>query len=382
MSSPQPPFSPTPILDLKAQLQSYRQNALEEIIEVMDQQAFILGPKVKAFENELGQFLNLPPVVGVSSGTDALLVALMALNIGVGDEVIVPAKSFFATAGVVSRLGATPVFIDVDPHTFNIREEEVRAAITSKTKAIIPVHLFGQMSDLGSLYQTPRDQRPAIIEDAAQALGSKLNGVHTGHHGDLCCTSFFPSKNLGGFGDGGAVYGSDEDLLEQIRILRVHGSKPKYHHHFVGGNFRLDAIQAAVLKVKLPFLDQWAEARRENADLYTSLFQHYDLVSPDLLLPPVRLESMTHVYNQYVIRTPRRDELKAHLAEQGIGTMIYYPSPLHTQPCFSDLGYQEGQFPHAEKACKEVLALPVYPELDRSKLEWIAETIAQFLLKK
>jgi dTDP-4-amino-4,6-dideoxygalactose transaminase len=382
MSTPTPPFSRTPILDLKAQLQSYRQEALDEIIEVMDQQSFILGPKVQRFENELGQFLDLPPAVGVSSGTDALLVALMALNIGVGDEVIVPAKSFFATAGVVSRLGATPVFIDVDPHTFNVQEDEVRSAITSKTKAIIPVHLFGQIADLGSLYTTPRDQRPAIIEDAAQALGSQFKGVHTGHHGDLCCTSFFPSKNLGGFGDGGAVYGSDEALLEQIRILRVHGSKPKYHHHLVGGNFRLDALQAAVLRVKLPFLDQWAEARRTHADLYTSLFDHYGVISPDLLLPPVRLESVTHVYNQYVIRTPRRDELKAYLTEQGIGTMIYYPSPLHTQPCFEDLGYKEGQFPHAEKACKEVLALPVYPELERSKLDWIAETVAHFLLKK
>ena len=367
-----------PILDLKAQLAAYRERALQAMTEVMDSQYFIMGPKVAEFERSLGEWLGLSPAVGVSSGTDALLVALMALDIGPGDEVIIPAKSFFATAGVVARLGATPVFVDVDPLTFNVTEEQVKAAMTSKTKAIIPVHLFGQTADLGQLYTLPYGERPAIIEDAAQALGSKLGGVHTGHLGDLCCTSFFPSKNLGGFGDGGAVYGRHQDLLEKIKILRVHGSKPKYHHHFVGGNFRLDAIQAVVLGIKLEFLDQWAAQRRVNAGRYNKAFEALDLIAPDRLTPPYARLDEDHVYNQYVIRTPHRDALQKYLKEHGIGTMIYYPSPLHTQPCFSELGYQEGDFPVAERACKEVLALPVYPELGDEDFTYIVDTINGF----
>lgn len=367
-----------PILDLKAQLASYRERALQAMTEVMDSQYFILGPKVADFERSLGEWLGLSPAVGVSSGTDALLVALMALEIGPGDEVIIPAKSFFATAGVVARLGATPVFVDVDPLTFNVNEEQVTAAITPKTKAIIPVHLFGQTADLGQLYEIPYGERPAIIEDAAQALGSKLKGVHTGHLGDLCCTSFFPSKNLGGFGDGGAVYGRHQDLLDKIRILRVHGSKPKYHHHFVGGNFRLDALQAVVLNIKLELLDEWAAKRRVNAERYNKAFQTLDLISPDLITPPYSRLSEDHVYNQYVIRTPHREALQKYLKEHGVGTMIYYPSPLHTQPCFSELGYQEGDFPIAELACKEVLALPVYPELSDEDFTYIIDTINGF----
>ena len=367
-----------PILDLKAQLKSYRTRALQAISEVVDSQYFILGPKVTEFEHALGTWLDLPPVIGVSSGTDALLVALMALDIGPGDEVIIPAKSFFATAGVVARLGATPVFVDVDPKTYNITEDLVRPAITERTKAIIPVHLFGQTADLGSLYDLPRGERPAIIEDAAQALGAQLRGQHTGHLGDLCCTSFFPSKNLGGFGDGGAVYGRDQGLLERVRILRVHGSKPKYHHHFVGGNFRLDALQAAVLQIKLEFLNGWATSRRVNAERYRKAFTHHDLISADKITPPFLMEEATHVFNQYVIRTPRRDELKAFLAERGIGTMIYYPSPLHTQPCFANLNYQEGDFPVAERACREVLALPIYPELTNDDFDHIIDSIVTF----
>lgn len=370
-----------PILDLTAQLQSYRARALEAMTEVMDSQYFILGPRVKAFEEALGAWLNLPPVVGVSSGTDALLVALMALDIGPGDEVIIPAKSFFATAGVVARLGARPVFVDVDPETYNVTEALVRPAITDRTKAIIPVHLFGQAADLGELYTTPRGERPAIIEDAAQALGAQLNGRPTGHLGDLCCTSFFPSKNLGGFGDGGAVYGAEESLLEKLRILRVHGSKPKYHHHIVGGNFRLDALQAAVLHIKLEFLDSWAEARRAHADYYDAAFAERALIGEELITPPKRLEGATHVFNQYVIRTPKRDALKAFLAERGVQTMIYYPSPLHLQPCFASLGHREGDFPHAERACREVLALPVSPELSRGDHDYIIDVIDEFFAR-
>ena len=369
----------TPILDLKAQLISYRQQALAEITEVIDSQHFILGPKVLAFERALSDFLALTPSsVGVSSGTDALLVALMALEVGPGDEVIVPTMSFFATAGVVSRLGATPVFVDIDPLSFNLTESTVNEAITPKTKAVIPVHLFGQISDLGALYDAPLSTRPAIIEDAAQSLGAQLNGRHSGHLGDLCCTSFFPSKNLGGFGDGGAVYGTDEALLERIRVLRVHGSKPKYHHHFVGGNFRLDAIQAAVLKVKLPFLNRWAEARRANAARYCERFEALGLIERGMITPPHVIEGATHVYNQFVIRTPHRDALQAHLKAHGVGTMIYYPSPLHTQPCFRDLGYVEGDFPEAERACREVLALPIYPELTSAQFNHIIDTIQRF----
>lgn len=369
----------TPILDLSAQLQSYRQEALNAIERVIDSQQFILGPEVKAFERELSDWLTLSPAsVGVSSGTDALLVALMALDVGPGDEVIVPAMSFFATAGVVSRLGATPVFIDIDPQTFNITEEGVRAAITPRTKAIVPVHLFGQAADLGALYDAPQGERPAIVEDSAQALGTSLRGRSTGHLGDLACTSFFPSKNLGCFGDGGAVYGPDEALLERVRVLRVHGSKPKYHHLLVGGNFRLDALQAAVLRVKLPLLNGWAEARRANALAYTARFEALGFCAPEALTPPYINPEGEHVFNQYVIRTPHRDALKAHLAERGIGTMIYYPSPLHTQPCFASLGYKEGDMPESERACKEVLALPVYPEMSAEQRDGVVDAVAEF----
>ena len=369
----------TPILDLSAQLQSYRQEALNAIERVIDSQQFILGPEVKAFERELSDWLTLSPAsVGVSSGTDALLVALMALDVGPGDEVIVPAMSFFATAGVVSRLGATPVFIDIDPQTFNITEEGVRAAITPRTKAIVPVHLFGQAADLGALYDAPQGERPTIIEDSAQALGTSLRGRSTGHLGALACTSFFPSKNLGCFGDGGAVYGPDEALLERVRVLRVHGSKPKYHHLLVGGNFRLDALQAAVLRVKLPLLNGWAEARRANALAYTARFEALGFCAPEALTPPYINPEGEHVFNQYVIRTPHRDALKAHLAERGIGTMIYYPSPLHTQPCFASLGYKEGDMPESERACKEVLALPVYPEMSAEQRDGVVDAVAEF----
>ena len=367
-----------PILDLNAQLQGYRQQALEAIERVVDSNQFILGPEVKRFERALSDWLELTPnSVGVSSGTDALLVALMALDIGPGDEVVIPAMSFFATAGVVSRLGATPVFVDVDPRTFNLTEEGVRGAINSKTKAIIPVHLFGQAAPLGALYEQSLDERPAIIEDAAQSLGATLNGRLTGQLGDLACTSFFPSKNLGCFGDGGAVYGRDEALLEKVRVLRVHGSKPKYHHLMIGGNFRLDALQAAVLSVKLPLLKGWAEARQKNARYYSERFEVLGLTG-ERLTPPYLLEGCGHVFNQYVIRTPERDALKAHLTERGIGTMIYYPSPLHTQPCFADLGYREGDFPEAERACREVLAIPVYPELSEAQRDEVVSGVASF----
>jgi dTDP-4-amino-4,6-dideoxygalactose transaminase len=378
MSTPQH----TPILDLAAQLSAYRDAALAAITRVVDSQQFILGPEVDAFEAALAASVGTRGAVGLSSGTDALLVALMALDVGPGDEVIVPALSFFATAGAVSRLGATPVFVDVDPRTFNMTEAHARAAITPRTKAIIPVHLFGQTADLGALYDTPREGRPAIIEDAAQAIGSAWRGRPSGSLGEVCCTSFFPSKNLGCFGDGGAVYGDDLDLLEKIRVLRMHGSKPKYHHLLVGGNFRLDALQAAVLSVKLPLLEGWAEARRRNAAWYIERLKARGLIGEDLsgerLTAPLTLPHHTHVFNQFVVRTPQRDALKAHLERAGIGTMIYYPSPLHTQPCFAPLGYGAGDFPEAERACREVLAIPVYPEMTEAQREGVLEALCGF----
>ncbi len=365
-----------PVLDLKAQLSLYREEAIKAMIDVMDSQTFIMGPKVDEFEKNLGKFLDLPPAVGVSSGTDALLVALMALDVQPGDEVIIPAMSFFATAGVVARLGAKPVFVDIDPGTYLMNAEQCKKAINRNTKAIIPVHLFGQTCDLKDLYTDP--QAPVIIEDSAQAIGAKLRGKGTGHLGRLCATSFFPSKNLGGFGDGGAIYGLDEALLEKCKVLRVHGAKVKYHHTILGGNFRLDAIQAAILNIKLKFLDEWAQKRREHADDYDRLFAQSGLEAEGFLTTPKRIDQAEHVFNQYTIQTEKRDELKKHLHAKGIETMIYYPSPLHTQPCFSDLGYQVGDFPHAEKACKEVISIPVYPELTLEQQSYIVDQIKQF----
>jgi dTDP-4-amino-4,6-dideoxygalactose transaminase len=363
-----------PLLDLKAELATYRDAVMAAIERVVDSQEFILGPEVDRFEAALAAYTGLPAAIGVSSGTDALLVALMALDIGPGDEVVTTPFSFFATAGVVSRLRARPVFADIDPGTFNLTADNVRAAITPNTRAIIPVHLFGQMCDLGSLYEDANG--PTIIEDAAQSLGARLHGRMAGAYGACAALSFFPSKNLGGFGDGGAVVGRDAALAEKMRILRVHGSKPKYYHHVVGGNFRLDALQAAVLSVKLPYLDGWAAARRRNAARYDEHLA--PLAERGLVATPQVTPGAEHVYNQYVIRTGRRDELAAYLAARGIGTAVYYPRPLHLQPCFADLGYGPGDFPESERACAEVLALPVGPELTADRVATVAGAIREF----
>lgn len=365
-----------PLLDLQAQLRCYRDEALKAIERVVDSQAFIMGPEVAAFEGELAAWCELPHAIGVSSGTDALLVALMALNVGPGDEVVTTPFSFFATVGVISRLGARPVFADIDPETFNLTEAGVRAAITPRTKAIIPVHLFGQVCELGSLYA--EKERPAILEDAAQALGARKDGQHIGHFGEMAAVSFFPSKNLGGFGDGGAVLCRDAELAERLRVLRVHGSKPKYYHHVVGGNFRLDAIQAAVLRVKLPHLAGWTEGRQRNARIYDELFLGSGLPERGLVRTPVVQAGHDHVFNQYVVRAENRDGLQKHLSERGIGTMVYYPGALHLQPCFRDLGHGPGDFPLAEQACREVLALPVYPELTTDQMQSVVMAIADF----
>ncbi len=365
-----------PLLDLEAQLAQYREAALQAITRVVDSQHFIMGPEVKAFEAELAAYLELPAAVGVSSGTDALLACLMALEVGPGDEIVTSPFSFFATAGVAARLHARPVFADIDPATFNLTEAGVRAAIGKRTKAVIPVHLFGQMCDLGSFYDEP--DRPVIVEDAAQAIGARLRGKGTGHFGEYTCTSFFPAKNLGAFGDAGGVACQDPARADRVGIIRLHGSKPKYLHHVVGGNFRLDAIQAAVLRVKLPLLDGWAAGRRANAARYDALLAEAGLVERGLVIPPAVQPDSLHVYNQYVVRAQRRDELMGHLGARGIGHAVYYPRPLHLQPCFADLGYGPGDFPHAERACAEVLALPVYPELPIDGQRTVVEALRTF----
>lgn len=365
-----------PLLDLKAQFATFRDEALAAVTRVIESQHFIMGPEVKGFEAELGEYMDLPAAVGVSSGTDALLVALMALGVGAGDEVVTTPFTFFATAGTVARLGARPVFADIDPQTFNLDADAAKAAITANTKALIPVHLFGQMCDLGALYTDP--DRPAIIEDAAQAIGARLHGKMSGHFGDFSTLSFFPSKNLGAFGDAGAVLCRDPELRESLRILRVHGSKPKYYHHVVGGNFRLDAIQAAVLRIKLQYLDGWADGRRLNAARYDRLLAEAGLVERGLVTLPYRAPDAHHIFNQYVIRAQDRDGLRGHLTAAGIGSNVYYPQALHLQPCFADLGYGPGDFPHSERACAEVLALPIYPELPGDDLVKVVAAIAAF----
>lgn len=372
---------PIPLLDLQAQLATYREAALAAMTRVMDSQYFIQGPEVDAFEASLGASLGGQAAVGLSSGTDALLVALMALGVGPGDEVLTTPFSFFATAGTVARVGAKPVFVDIDPATFNVTGAALKAAITPATRALIPVHLFGQVADLRALEVAPGRldlALPPIIEDAAQALGATLEGRPIGSWGRCACVSFFPSKNLGGFGDGGALSTFDADFAERVRVLRVHGSKPKYLHHLVGGNFRLDALQAAVLAVKLPLLAGWAEARRAHAALYDGLFEASGLVARGLIVPPTVLPEAGHVFNQYVVRAQNRDALQAHLTAAGIGTMVYYPRPLHLQPCFADLGHGPGDFPESERACAEVLALPVYPELPPAGIERVVRAISGF----
>lgn len=364
-----------PLLDLRAQYATIQRDLDAALLRVARSQHFILGPEVTGLENEVASYVGASHGIGVSSGTDALLVALMALDVGPGHEVITTPFSFFATAGVVARLGATPVFADIDPLTFNIDIDQVVERITDRTKAILPVHLFGRLAEMDALMAVGRERGIPVIEDAAQAIGAADgSGRRAGSIGDMACFSFFPSKNLGGFGDGGMVTTNEAALAERVRILRVHGSQPKYFHRFVGGNFRLDALQAAVLRVKLPFLDGWTAARRTNADRYRELFRAAGL-NEVVTLP----EHVTgHCYNQFVIRAPQRDALQAYLRDNGVGTEIYYPHPLHLQECFSSLGYQAGDLPHSEAAAAEVLALPIYPELSDHQLQRVVELAGAF----
>jgi len=363
-----------PLLDLKPQYARLRDQIKAAIDEVCESCRFILGPKVEQFEKQVAEYLGVKHAIGVSSGTDALLCSLMAIGVGPGDEVITTPFTFFATAGSIARLGARPVFVDIEPDTFNIDPTKIEQAITARTKAIIPVHLFGQAAEMDPIVQIARKHNIRIIEDAAQAIGAKYNGQLVGGIGDLGCLSFFPSKNLGGFGDGGMIVTNDDDLAERCRVLRVHGSKPKYYHKFVGGNFRLDALQAAVLSVKLKYLNEWHEARRQNAACYDQRLKDLPVTTPQIR--PYNYS----IYNQYTIRVAdgRRDALREHLKAKGIGTEIYYPLPLHLQECFAYLGYKEGDLPEAEKAAKEVLSIPVWPEMTEQQRAYVTDAIAEF----
>ena len=362
-----------PLLDLRRQYAPLREEIRAVMDRVCDEQRFILGPEVEAFEEESAAALEVAGAIGVSSGTDALLVALMALGVGPGDEVILPVFTFFATAGVVARLGARPVFVDVDPEDYCLDPEKVAGQISACTKAIIPVHLFGQAAPMDELARVAGHL--PLLEDCAQAWGATFGERPVGGLGRLGAFSFFPSKNLGGFGDGGLVTTDDPGLAGLVRQLRMHGQSGVYEHAHVGGNFRLDALQAAVLRIKLRHVDTWVAARRANAERYARLFVEAGL---EQVVLPVAREGRGHTYNQYVVRVPRRDELRAFLADRGIGAAVYYPLPLHLQPCFAGLGYAEGDFPVAERACREVLALPVFPELTAAEQEEVVAAIASF----
>jgi dTDP-4-amino-4,6-dideoxygalactose transaminase len=366
-----------PMLDLKAQHASIRDDVMAAVASVFESQHFILGPEVKALESEIGEYLGVKHALGVSSGTDALLVALMALDIGPGDEVVTTPFSFFATAGCVARVGARPVFVDIDPVTFNIDPAGIEAAITPRTKAILPVHLYGQAADMDAILAVAEKHGLPVIEDAAQAIGSDYRGQRVGGLGAIGCFSFFPSKNLGGAGDGGLVTTNDDALAERLRILRVHGGKPKYYHHVVGGNFRLDAIQGAVLRVKLRELESWHAARMANAARYDAL-----LADAPVSIPVVA-EGNRMIWNQYTVRVhagrEARDALGAGLKARGIDSAVYYPVPLHLQRCFEDLGHAAGDFPEAERAAAEALSVPVHPDLTVAQIEYTAAAVQEIL---
>lgn len=391
---------PVPLLDLKAQYAPIREEIRAAIDRVADSQHFILGPEVEALEKEVAAYSQCEFGIGVSSGTDALLVALMAIDIKPGDEVITTPYTFFATAGAIARLNAKPVFADIDPLTYNIDPASIEAAITERTRAIVPVHLYGQMADMTPIMEVARRHNLTVIEDAAQAIGSEYEGRRAGSIGDMSCFSFFPSKNLGGFGDGGMVTTNNAELAKQVKLLRNHGYAPKYYNKVVGGNFRLDAIQAAVLRIKLKYLDDWTTKRQQNAATYRRLFEEAELsINPQFaaltdnatesdgaqklsemsgVVLPVEAPNMRHIYNQFIIRAGQRDALMAHLKERQIGTEVYYPVPMHVQECFADLGYEMGDFPTSERAAGETLALPIYPELTESMMQTVVETIADF----
>lgn len=382
-----------PLLDLRAQYRPLKAEIMQAIGEVCDNQSFILGPYVKRLEAEVATYSQARHGIGVSSGTDALLVALMALDLGPGDEVITSPYTFFASGGVIARLGARPIYCDIDPATYNISAAAVERFVAEhcdldgttlrhrktggRIRVLMPVHLYGQCADMDALMAIAQRYKLAVVEDAAQAIGSEASGGRrAGSMGAIGCFSFFPSKNLGAFGDGGMCTANDDTLAEKLRVLRVHGGKPKYYHQVVGGNFRLDEIQAAVLTVKLEHLDAWTEARQRNAATYDRLFQASGLTATIGL--PTCTPGYRHIFNQYVIRAPERDRLREHLTAHHIGTEIYYPVPLHLQKCFANLGGQAGDCPESERAARETVALPIYPELTAEQIEHVVATIRRF----
>jgi len=363
-----------PLLDLKAQYATIKDEILPAMEAVMESQYFINGPEVKELEGLVAEYSDAKAGVGVSSGTDALIVSLMSLGVGCGDEVITTPYTFFATVGSIWRVGAKPVFVDIEPDTYNIDPAQIEAVITDKTKAIIPVHLFGQVAEMDPIMEIAKKHNLYVIEDGAQAIGSTYKSRKAGSFGTTGCFSFFPSKNLGGMGDGGMVVTQDEELGERIRQCRTHGSKPKYYHKWVGGNFRLDTIQAAGLIVKLRHLEDWHAGRRANAAKYNEMFADVE----EIVTPTIREYNQT-IYNQYVVRVPRRDQCRDFLKENGIGCEVYYPVSMHDQECFASLGHKPEDYPESEKAAAETLALPIYPELTDEQINYVADTVKKFL---
>jgi dTDP-4-amino-4,6-dideoxygalactose transaminase len=368
-----------PLLDLKRQHAALREELGAALGRVLDSQQFILGEDVRLLESELARYTRARHAVGCGSGSDALLLALLALDVGAGAEVVTTPFTFFATAGAVVRAGARPVFVDIEPRTYNLDPSKIDEVITERTRAVIPVHLYGQMAEMGEVLGVAARRGLRVIEDAAQAIGAADGeGRSAGAVGDAGCFSFYPTKNLGAAGEAGLVTTNDAGVAERLRRLRVHGGATEYHHDEVGFNSRLDTFQAAVLRVKLPHLDGWSGARRERAELYTRLIDEAGLTS--VVTPPFILDGARHIFHQYVVRVPaeRRDALLAHLKANGVGTKVYYPVPLHLQPCFAGLGYREGDFPESERAARETLALPMYPELTRAQQEYVVETLRRF----
>lgn len=366
-----------PLLDLAEQHQQIRPELEAAIGKVLDTNGFILGAEVAQLENEIAEYCGTTHAIGCASGSDAILLALMALNVGPGDEVITTPYSFFATVSSITRLGATPVFVDIEPQTYNIDPSQIEAKITSRTKAIEPVHLYGQCAEMSAINEIAKSKGIPVVEDAAQAIGAEENGVRAGSMSSIGCFSFYPSKNLGGLGDGGMMTTSDDSLKQKLLGLRNHGAEEKYYHKYVGLNSRLDGFQGATLRVKLPYLETWTERRRANAERYRGLFTDAGITEQVGL--PTERENCRHIYNQYIIRVPNvRDELRAYLTDSNVGTDVYYPVPLHLQECFAYLGYREGDFPESERAARETLALPIYPELRPEQQEFVVETISKF----
>jgi dTDP-4-amino-4,6-dideoxygalactose transaminase len=368
-----------PLLNLQAQHKQIREEVLAEIVRVVDSQKFILGDDVKKLEAEIAAYCGTKYAIGCASGSDALILALMALGVKAGDEVLTTPYTFFATAGAISRVGAIPVFVDVEEATFNIDPKLMEKALSAhpKIRAMIPVHLFGGSADMDPIMAMGKERGIPVVEDAAQSIGSEYKGRRAGNMGEIGCFSFFPSKNLGGYGDGGIVTTNDSELAERLSALRVHGGKKKYYHEWIGMNSRLDALQAAILRVKLRYLDGWSEGRDRNAARYRAELAQRNV--PVVPLTPAPYQTR-HIYNQFVIRTQRRDELQSYLKGQGIGTEVYYPIPLHLQPCYAFLGHKEGDFPVSERLAKESLALPVQSEIGAEEIEYVSETIRAFYL--